>query len=188
MSDIRPLEPDMVDLSDSSEDSHREDEREEIMQVEDLDVAGQSKESTRGVHEADPNEIEEIGEPSSQGGGTNVENPSVLIPWSDCEGEVSSTLTVQANRENIYCQENKTLEPRRFKMKLRKAVVLQGKIREFLIFPSDLPVKNNLGVVLEVKKGNFSWKCQSLVNQIMRMQATLEKKCRLSLSGLIPST
>ena len=106
MSDIRPLEPDMVDLSDSSEDSHREDEREEIMQVEDLDVAGQSKESTRGVHEADPNEIEEIGEPSSQGGGTNAENPSVLIPWSDCEGEVSSTLTVQANRENIYCQEN----------------------------------------------------------------------------------
>ena len=94
MSDIRPLEPDMVDLSDSSEDSHREDEREEIMQVEDLDVVGLSKESTRGVHEADPNEIEEIGEPSSQGGGTNVENPSVLIPWSDCEGEVSSTLTV----------------------------------------------------------------------------------------------
>ena len=106
MSDIRPLEPDMVDLSDSSEDSHREDEREEIMQVEDLDVVGLSKESTRGVHEADPNEIEEIGEPSSQGGGTNVENPSVLIPWSDCKSEVSSTLTVQANRENIYCQEN----------------------------------------------------------------------------------
>ena len=107
MSDIRPLEPDMVDLSDSSEDSHGEDEREEIMQVEDLDVAGQSKESNRGVHEADPNEIEEIGKPSSQGEGTNVENPSVLIPWSDCEGEVSSTLTVQANRENIYChQEN----------------------------------------------------------------------------------
>ena len=87
MSDIRPLEPDMVDLSDSSEDSHGE-------------------ESTRGVHEADPNEIEGIGKPSSQGGGTNAENPSVLIPWSDCEGEVSSTLTVQANRENIYCQEN----------------------------------------------------------------------------------
>ena len=87
MSDIRPLEPDMVDLSDSSEDSHGE-------------------ESTRGVHEADPNEIEGIGKPSSQGGGTNVENPSVLIPWSDCKGEVSSTLTVQANRENIYCQEN----------------------------------------------------------------------------------
>ena len=80
MSDIRPLEPDMVDLSDSSEDSHREDEREEIMQVEDLDVAGQSKESTRGVHEADPNEIEEIGEPSSQGGGTNVENPLDTFP------------------------------------------------------------------------------------------------------------
>ena len=57
MSDIRPLEPDMVDLSDSSEDSLGEDEREEILQVEDLDVAGQSKESTRGVHEADPNEI-----------------------------------------------------------------------------------------------------------------------------------
>ena len=61
MSDIRPLEPDMVDLSDSSEDSLGEDEREEIMQLEDLDVAGQTKESTRGVHEADPNEIEEIG-------------------------------------------------------------------------------------------------------------------------------
>ena len=45
-------------------------------------------------------------------------------------------------------------------MKLRKAVVLQGKIREFLIFPSDLPVKNNLGVVPEVKNGNFNWKCQ----------------------------
>ena len=106
MSDIRPLEPDMVDLSDSSEDSLGEDEREEIMQLEDLDVAGQSKESTRGVHEADPNEIEGIGKPSSQGGGTSAENPSVLIPRSDCEGEVSSTLTVQANRENIYCQEN----------------------------------------------------------------------------------
>ena len=61
MSDIRPLEPDMVDLSDSSEDSLGEDEREEIMQLEDLDVAGQTKESTRGTHEADPNEIEEIG-------------------------------------------------------------------------------------------------------------------------------
>ena len=106
MSDIRPLEPDMVDSSDSSEDSHREDEREEIMQLEDFDVPGQSKESNRGVHEEDPNEIEGIGKPSSQGGGTNAENPSVLIPWSDCEGEVSSTLTVQANRENIYCQEN----------------------------------------------------------------------------------
>ena len=94
MSDIRPLEPDMVDLSDSSEDSLGEDEREEIMQLEDLDVAGQTKESARGVHEADPNEIEEIGKPSSQGGGTNAENPSVLIPRSDCEGEVSSTLTV----------------------------------------------------------------------------------------------
>ena len=35
-----------------------------------------------------------------------MENPSVLIPWSDCKSEVSSTLTVQANRENIYCQEN----------------------------------------------------------------------------------
>ena len=110
MSDIRPLEPDMVDLSDSSEDSLGEDEREEILQVEDLDVAGQSKESTRGVHEADPSEREGIGEPSSQGGGTNVENPSVLIPWSDCKGEVSSTLTVQANRENIYCQENQNAE------------------------------------------------------------------------------
>ena len=106
MSDVRPLEPDMVDLSDSSEDSHGEDERDKIMQVEDLDVAGQSKESNRGVHEADPNEIEEIGKPSSQGEGTNVENPSVLIPSSDCDGEVSPTLTVQANRENIYCQEN----------------------------------------------------------------------------------
>ena len=61
MSDIRPLEPDMVDLSDSSEDSLGEDEREEIMQLEDLDVAGQTKESTRGAHEADPNEIKEIG-------------------------------------------------------------------------------------------------------------------------------
>ena len=106
MSDIRPLEPDMVDLSDSSEDSLREDEREEILQLEDLDVPGQSKESNRRVHEADPNEREGLGEPSSQGGGTNVENPSVLIPWSDCEGEVSSTFTVQANREDIYCQEN----------------------------------------------------------------------------------
>ena len=106
MSDIRPLEPDMVDLSDSSEDSLREDEREEILQLEFLDVPGQSKESNRGVHEADPNEKEGIGEPSSLGGGTNVENPSVLIPWSDCEGEVSSTFTVQANREDIYCQEN----------------------------------------------------------------------------------
>ena len=37
MSDIRPLEPDMVDLSDSSEDSLGEDEREEILQLEDLD-------------------------------------------------------------------------------------------------------------------------------------------------------
>ena len=110
MSDIRPLEPDMVDLSDSSEDSLGEDEREEIMQLEDLDIARQTKESARGVHEADPNEIEEIGKPSSQGGGTNAENPSVLIPWSDCEGEVSSTLTVQANRENIYCQENQNAE------------------------------------------------------------------------------